>query len=293
MLYRRYVFRLQAWRNRRLRSSSSPLVLLLVSAPRCRDYQWAEGMIDEIRKVFATKTSKIIKSTLWKVRDKGERPRWILEDHWDGMVQKWGGVPFQQASARNRANRAADAAASVYTGGSISTLEHKKRFELREHQEPSLFEVMQTKKNKAGAWVNQKTTDLAEAYQARRAEKEADLVASTPEGEVPPTLSCSDDNAIYMEAVGGVNKKGRVFGLGGVGTQLAKKGKTPSSSSSSGLPTEVVQKAEADRQRAEEQHAETRRQLAQQQELLMQLMARLPPPTSQAPPPPPQDPPPP
>ncbi|KAK7301536.1 hypothetical protein RJT34_12402 [Clitoria ternatea] len=44
-----------------------------------------------------------------------------------------------------------------------------------------------------------------------------------------------------MEAVGGVNKKGRVFGLGGVGTQLAKKGKTPSSSSSSGLPIEVVQ----------------------------------------------------
>ena len=85
-------------------------------------------MIDEIRKVFATKTSKIIKSTLWKVRDKGERPRWIPEDHWDGMVQKWGGVPFQQASARNRANRAADAAASVYTGGSISTLKHKKRF---------------------------------------------------------------------------------------------------------------------------------------------------------------------
>ncbi|KAK7279659.1 hypothetical protein RJT34_24715 [Clitoria ternatea] len=149
-----------------------------------RDYQWAEGMIDEIRKVFATKTSKIIKSTLWKVRDKGERPRWIPEDHWDGMVQKWGGVPFQQASARNRANRAADAAASVYTGGSISTLEHKKRFEQREHREPSLFEVMQmTKKNKAGAWVNQKTTELAEAYQARRAEKEADLVASTPEGE--------------------------------------------------------------------------------------------------------------
>ncbi|KAK7270981.1 hypothetical protein RJT34_26538 [Clitoria ternatea] len=127
------------------------------------------------------------------------------------MVQKWDGVPFQQASARNRANRATDAAASVYTGGSISTLEHKKRFE---------------------------------AYQARRAEKEADLVASTPEGEVPPTLSCSDDNAIYMEAVGGVNKKGRVFGLGGVGTQLAKKGKTPSSSSSSSsaLPTEVVQR---------------------------------------------------
>ncbi|KAK7310743.1 hypothetical protein RJT34_08445 [Clitoria ternatea] len=280
-----------------------------------RDYQWAEGMIDEIRKVFATKTSKIIKSTLWKVRDKGERPRWIPEDHWDGMVQKWGGVPFQQASAQNRDNRAADAAASVYTGGSISTLEHKKRFEQREHREPSLFEVMQmTKKNKAGAWVNQKTMDLAEAYQARRAEKEADLVASTPEGEVPPTLSCSDDNAIYMEAVGGVNKKGRVFGLGGVGTQLAKKGKTPSSSSSSGLPTEVVQviqnlndelqeerrqrqllleRAEAERQKAEEQHAETRRQLAQQQELLMQLMARLPPPTSQAPPPPPQDPPPP
>ncbi|KAK7309615.1 hypothetical protein RJT34_06492 [Clitoria ternatea] len=108
--------------------------------------KWAEGKIDEIRKVFATKTSKIIKSTLWK-----------------------------------------------------------------------------------------------EAYKARRAEKEANLVASTPEGEVPPTLSCSDDNAIYMEAIRGVNNKWGIFGLGGVGTQLAKKGKTSSSSSSSGLPTEVVQ----------------------------------------------------
>ncbi|KAK7265758.1 hypothetical protein RJT34_33381 [Clitoria ternatea] len=36
--------------------------------------------------------------------------------------------------------------------------------------------------------------NIEEAYQAKRAKKEAELVASTPDGEVPPTLSYSDDN---------------------------------------------------------------------------------------------------
>ncbi|KAK7302208.1 hypothetical protein RJT34_13091 [Clitoria ternatea] len=61
---------------------------------------------------------------------------------------------------------------SLFTSSCLSSLEAQtltlsSNKEQKEHREPLLFEVMQiTKKNKAGNWVNQKTTDMAEAYQA-------------------------------------------------------------------------------------------------------------------------------
>ncbi|KAK7251836.1 hypothetical protein RIF29_35394 [Crotalaria pallida] len=84
---------------------------------------------------------------------------------------------------------------------------------------PTCMDVLgRTKKKKDERWVG-KAEEVAEMVQRRRMEAlENGEGTSSSQNSVALLL----ENAIYLEVVGGRNKKGNVFGLGGLGDQYIK-----------------------------------------------------------------------
>ncbi|XP_058772808.1 uncharacterized protein LOC131646885 [Vicia villosa] len=80
------------------------------------------------------------------------------------------------------------------------------------HREPTCFELYQRlhrPKGKPNEWFNEEQAKIAEMYQTQMFEKNS----QSGEGSSEQSTQQSDNN-IYMEVVGGINKKGRIFGLG-------------------------------------------------------------------------------
>ncbi|XP_045804064.1 uncharacterized protein LOC123897458 [Trifolium pratense] len=76
------------------------------------------------------------------------------------------------------------------------------------NREPTCFEVyqrMHKPKGKSNEWFNKEQALIAESYQTKLFERNSQI------GEGSNQQS---DDSIYMEVVGGINKKGHIFGLG-------------------------------------------------------------------------------
>ncbi|KAK7287126.1 hypothetical protein RIF29_00188 [Crotalaria pallida] len=84
---------------------------------------------------------------------------------------------------------------------------------------PTCMDVLgRTKKKKDGRWVG-KAEEVAERVQRRRMEA---LENGEGTSSSQNSVALLSENAIYLEVVGGRNKKGNVFGLGGLGDQYIK-----------------------------------------------------------------------
>ncbi|KAK2369900.1 hypothetical protein QL285_082998 [Trifolium repens] len=171
-------------------------------------YKWFEKDEDNIRKSFDSRGTLALKNALFKVRSGKDKGEWIDEDKLKELRDEWKGEKWQNISKINTQNRKSQAGHNVHSGGSISAKEHAKRMRVELNREPTCFEVyqrMHKPKEKSNEWFNEEQALIAESYQTKLFERDS----QRDEGS-----SQQSDDSIYMEVVGGINKKGLIFGLG-------------------------------------------------------------------------------
>ncbi|XP_045791816.1 uncharacterized protein LOC123886553 [Trifolium pratense] len=99
----------------------------------------------------------------------------------------------------------------LHTGGSIPTTEHYKRLKKASDISPTCWKLFQTThkfKGDPNKWVNSKSEIVANEYEKRIVERDS----QEPLGD-DVSIQQADD-IIFLDVVGGVDKKGRIYGLG-------------------------------------------------------------------------------
>lgn len=83
--------------------------------------QWA-------RKNFEIRGAARLKNLLATARRIMERPRWLGDHVWDRLCEHWRTAQYQDKCEKAKQNRASDCGgfgASLHTGGSITTSQHR------------------------------------------------------------------------------------------------------------------------------------------------------------------------
>ncbi|XP_058733399.1 uncharacterized protein LOC131605009 [Vicia villosa] len=129
-----------------------------------------------------------------------------------------GDEKWQKIFMINKQNRKSKVGHNVHSGGSISARENAKKMRVELHREPTCFELYQRlhrPKGKPNEWFNETQAKIVEMYQTQILEKNSQSGGGNNEQSIQQS-----DNDVYMNAVGGINKKGRIFGLGSVAANV-------------------------------------------------------------------------
>jgi len=98
-----------------------------------RVYQWPPEHHDAIRRIFALKGRNALKTALSNLRDEKRRLKnknfYMGDDNWKKMQKKWEAEEWQVKSKGGKAAKTCDEGRgkAAYTGGSITTEEHRAR----------------------------------------------------------------------------------------------------------------------------------------------------------------------
>ncbi|XP_054804887.1 uncharacterized protein LOC129307959 [Prosopis cineraria] len=121
-------------------------------------------------------------------------PRKELEKYWESDE-------FKAKSEKNKKNRAANTGGCVHRGGRITFAEHRRRMEVelgRPCEYPEVFKKIQHDEEKG--WVGKRAANTYNEFERLKECQESDASIS--------------DSALWLQVVGGKNKRGRVYGLG-------------------------------------------------------------------------------
>ena len=98
-----------------------------------RVYQWPPEHHDAIRRIFTLKGRNALKTALSNLRDEKQRLKkknlYMGDDNWNKMQKKWEAAEWQEKSKGGKAAKTSDEGRgkAAYTGGSITTEEHRAR----------------------------------------------------------------------------------------------------------------------------------------------------------------------
>uniref|UniRef100_A0A1U7WMP5 Uncharacterized protein LOC104230180 n=1 Tax=Nicotiana sylvestris TaxID=4096 RepID=A0A1U7WMP5_NICSY len=90
---------------------------------------WIPKYHQQISHNFEKKAADRLKNLLYKARQKGEKPGWMLKAMWDRLIMIWASEEFKKRSNAAKAARASNTGGSLHTGGSISMETHRRRME--------------------------------------------------------------------------------------------------------------------------------------------------------------------
>ncbi|KAL2318603.1 hypothetical protein Fmac_032479 [Flemingia macrophylla] len=188
-----------------------------------RKFKWLVHHDEQIRKIFDHKASEALSNAMYRVRRGVDVGSWIPRQKRVELDQKWNDDNWKE-KARTNANNRNSSDGSLHTGGSIPTSEHFKRLKISADMTPTCWDLFQKTHKTANGdkWVSSKAERIANEYQRRLSERESHQ--SSGDGA---SSSVQSENSIFYDVVGGLNKKGRIFGLG------SKAGKYKASSSGS------------------------------------------------------------
>ncbi|KAH1228100.1 hypothetical protein GmHk_10G028171 [Glycine max] len=142
-----------------------------------------------IRAIFETKGSRILKSSMDKIRNGQDKGKHITTNVRAALDENWGSIDFLNKSSTAKT----------------------KEFQ----RPPTAWEVIEkTKKLNSEEWVNDKSREFVDKYQHRQDEILQHLTnEGTSTQDSPNTATSVNDNEIYLNVVGGPNYKGKMYGL--------------------------------------------------------------------------------
>ncbi|XP_039682842.1 uncharacterized protein [Medicago truncatula] len=197
-------------------------------------FKWLANDEANIKKSFNSRGSLALKNALFKVRSGDDKGEWVGVDNLKQLEVKWKEEKWQKNSMTNKQNRQSKVGHNVHSGGSISARVHSKKMRVELDREPTWFEIydkLHRPKGKPDGWFNETQARIAEMYQTQMFEKHSqsgEISSQQPTEEI--------HNDIYMEIVGGINKKGHIFGLGSQAV-VVKESLRPSRSISTDVPS--------------------------------------------------------
>ncbi|XP_028761127.1 uncharacterized protein LOC114719764 [Neltuma alba] len=127
----------------------------------------------------------------------------------DELERIWASEDYKAKCEIAEANRASTTGGTQHKGGSIPNTEHKRRLALELGRDPAMFELFKkTHQNEStGAFVDKRAELVHDDFIRRKA-------SISSEGGSASVQSNQAEFNIWLEATGGRNKKGRIYGFG-------------------------------------------------------------------------------
>ncbi|KAI3499625.1 hypothetical protein L1887_35429 [Cichorium endivia] len=187
---------------------------------------WDDAITSKVKTAWETKAKEKYGQYTYKMRtDKrnktGKKPSHISSEVWVSWKAKWNTEEFKMKSDQNKKNRrkgvADGPALSTHTGGSASHLKiasDLKKLYGRDPKRSELFLYTHTKNHDGTSFLHKKDEKIHNEFKERCEELEA-------LGEE------FDEDQVFYEAVGGHDRKRRLYGFGTYGKAIApNKGST-------------------------------------------------------------------
>ncbi|XP_054785978.1 uncharacterized protein LOC129292453 [Prosopis cineraria] len=193
-------------------------------------YIWEDRFDNEIHGLYEKSIGRgCLKTVLYNARktfkEKGISPTWMSEDNWKELQQIWTDPKYLKKSETNSKNRLSSKdglGPSCHSGGSITSSEHKRKYEEETGGEarPSQVFLMTHKKSNSEAFVDKKSKAIWDKFQSEMKESLDDMSdVGAIDSHALENLSNEQEMSIWTKVVGGP-KKGRIYGLGSEATNI-------------------------------------------------------------------------
>ncbi|XP_028790143.1 uncharacterized protein LOC114746119 [Neltuma alba] len=150
----------------------------------------------------------------------------------------WASEDYKAKREIAKANRASTTGGTQHKGGSIPNTEHKRGLALELGRNPTVFELFKRMhlNDKTRKFVDQQVELAHDEFIRRKAE------LSFERGS-PSVQSNQEEFNIWLEIIGGINKKGRIYGFGYEANDdiCAPQGSSPSINSTSINPNVEIE----------------------------------------------------
>ncbi|KAJ1415018.1 putative transposase, Ptta/En/Spm, plant [Sesbania bispinosa] len=183
-----------------------------------KGYKWIGEHESTIKAMWESKAKELLRKIMSRARENiSQKPSWIPDNVWAELLAKWTDDNYQTLCCVASANRHSDTDGSLYTQGSKNQFKHELELAKSLGRMPHKGELF--KKSHIGKgtqnFVDKRSSDAYENFVNLCSQAESHSQSS----ESGDNGSCSqpkpiDYDALMIEAVGGRNAKGRVYGLG-------------------------------------------------------------------------------
>ncbi|KAL2327462.1 hypothetical protein Fmac_020889 [Flemingia macrophylla] len=149
----------------------------------------------------------------------------MFETIWNSLLTKWMAPEFKTKSAQAQKNRASEKGGSLHTSGSITIHEHVIRMEQELGRPAHIDELFhQTHIRKVtGDFVDQRSKRTYEQFETIFTQARSQA-ASCPGGSKSTSVDPVEEeklrNKRWIAAAGGITNRGRLYGVGKVGSAL-------------------------------------------------------------------------
>ncbi|WJX95097.1 hypothetical protein P8452_76456 [Trifolium repens] len=175
-----------------------------------RKFKWLPEHDEDIKKAFDHKASSSYSNAMYRVRKGIDQGDWIPNKMRAILDDKWKEDNWKRKAELNKVNRISYDC-PLHIGGSIPTTEHYKRLKKSSDTSPTCWQLFQTThkiKGDPNKWVSKKSEGIANKYEEKIVERDS----QEPLGD-DASIHQADD-IIFLDVVGGVDKKGPIYGLG-------------------------------------------------------------------------------
>ncbi|XP_057793214.1 uncharacterized protein LOC131009825 [Salvia miltiorrhiza] len=265
-----------------------------------KHFTWDAAIESAVYKLWHACAARRYSDFVHDIKERrSKRPPFIHEDHWPNWNKYWDSDEVKAKSEIAKKCRMSEplgpgTGQAKHKGGSRSILQYAEEVGKRKGVEPTeclydAYEILH--KNKDGTYTDERSRRIGEKVQ--------DIVVSqsqtVDDDSDPPEI---DMNKVYVEAVGGLDKKKRMFGVGGLAASLRSSEQSSGTSQFQGplvdpqrfmdveqqlqdALVEIARQKEEMRQKDEQTDA----RFQAQQRMFEEILARLPPgPTGPTPP---------
>ncbi|KAH0776643.1 hypothetical protein KY290_008054 [Solanum tuberosum] len=178
---------------------------------------WCPEHETQICANFHKKAGRLLASLFLKARKKDKKPRWILSEDWEKLVEHWEtDARFKQMSEIGKKARSSTKGGSLHTSGAQSqgNVRRKLEKELRRSvTQAEAFKATHTRKKKnpgdPDVWVESRAQLTYNQYlQALE-----DFRQTLPEDNQGMSLSQEQAERIWLDLVGGPSRYGYAYGM--------------------------------------------------------------------------------
>lgn len=189
-----------------------------------QEYNWDAEEAENVKALFAKKCRRCLSDMVSKIgRIPEYKAQWCPPSVREAIRAKREKPEFQKKSTQCYYNKKSfQKVGTLQSQGSISTQFLKRKLKRRLGHEVSAAEVFKAgHERKDGKFINQRSELLWESFETRKT-----MVVS--DGETQEKSSLPTDNELFYELAGGIDKKGRVYGLGDANECYFEKPSLPS-----------------------------------------------------------------
>ncbi|XP_061362813.1 uncharacterized protein LOC133306502 [Gastrolobium bilobum] len=167
---------------------------------------------DQMRKSFHEKASNLLTCDMHRLRNDLGKQDWIDRKNSAQLHEKWDFPNWQMKTQRNKDNRACYDG-PTHMGGSIPKIEYEKRRREDLESDPKSLcweknKRTQTFKSDCSSWISTNARANVEEFMKQKSDQDNAI----ENGE--DLVTRQSDNQFYVQAAGGMNRKGRINNLG-------------------------------------------------------------------------------